>query len=87
MRSCVSSISFRISASLAAIIYVLPAAAQAAETVTHEYDELGRLKKTTKTGGPATGQQTTTSYDPAGNRSNQTTTGAPPPPPPPPPPP
>jgi YD repeat-containing protein len=53
----------------------------AAETVTYKYDALGRLKQVTKTGGPATGQQTTTTYDPAGNRTNQTTTGAPPPPP------
>lgn len=72
---------------LAAIFYMLPTTAQAVETVTHEYDALGRLKKTTKTGGPATGAQTTTTYDPVGNRSNQTTTGAPPPSPPPTPPP
>lgn len=77
----------RLSAGLAAIIYVLPAAAHASETVTHQYDELGRLISSTKTGGPATGSQTTTAYDPAGNRSNQTTSGAtgggtPPPPPP-----
>jgi YD repeat-containing protein len=45
------------------------------ETITYEYDELGRLKKTTKAGGPATGAQTTTTFDPAGNRTNQTTTG------------
>ena len=87
MRPIVPSMKFGISASLAAIIYMLPVAASAAETVVHEYDELGRLKKTTKSGGPATGSQTTTSYDPAGNRSNQTTSGTPPPPPPPPPPP
>jgi YD repeat-containing protein len=55
-------------------------AAYAAETVTHKYDALGRLKQSTKSGGPAAGQQTTITYDPAGNRSNQTVTGAPPPP-------
>lgn len=72
---------------ISAIIYSLNALPlQAAENVTHQYDALGRLKQTNKSGGPATGAQNTTTYDPAGNRSNQTTTGAPPPPPPPPPP-
>jgi hypothetical protein len=46
-----------------------------AETITFEYDELGRLKKTTKSGGPANGTVTSTTFDPAGNRANQTTTG------------
>ncbi|MEP3464579.1 MAG: hypothetical protein ABJN65_01015, partial [Parasphingorhabdus sp.] len=63
----------------------------AAETTTYQYDALGRLMKSAKVGGPASGTQKTTSYDPAGNRSNQTVTGAtggtaPPPPAPPPPP-
>jgi RHS Repeat len=74
----------KISGGLAALVYVIAGVpADAAETVTHKYDALGRLKQSTKSGGPATGQQTTTTYDPAGNRSNQTVTGAPPPPPPP----
>ena len=47
----------------------------AAETVTHKYDALGRLKETTKSGGPANGQQTKTNHDPAGNRTCQSTTG------------
>lgn len=72
---------------LSALVYVFtPLTAEAAETVTYQYDELGRLKQVNKSGGPANGTQTTTSYDPAGNRSNQTTTAPPPPPPPPPPP-
>lgn len=67
----------RISAKLATFVYLLASPpAQAAETVTHTYDELGRLISTSKTGGPASGLQTTTAYDPAGNRSNQTTIGA-----------
>jgi hypothetical protein len=76
----------------AAVALVAPTGAtQAAETVTHQYDALGRLVQSAKSGGPASGAQTTTAYDPAGNRSNQTVTGAggggaPPPPPPPPPP-
>lgn len=66
----------RISANLATFVYLLASpAAQAAETVTHTYDELGRLISSSKSGGPAAGSQTTTAYDPAGNRSNQTTTG------------
>lgn len=89
MHLCESSKQIRFSVGLAAIIYVLPAIAYASETVTHQYDELGRLITSSKSGGPAAGSQTTTAYDPAGNRSNQTTNGAsggvttPPPPPPP----
>lgn len=79
-----------IAISLSFMIYAIALpSAYAAETVTHQYDALGRLTQSTKSGGPATGTQTTTAYDPAGNRSNQTVTGAgsgtPPPPPPPPP--
>ncbi len=48
---------------------------EAAETVTHKYDALGRLIQTTKSGGPASGQQTKTKLDPAGNRTCQSTTG------------
>lgn len=82
-----TSAAIRNLAGLSLIIYSLTGSAEAAETVNHQYDELGRLVSSTKTGGPATGTQTSTSYDPAGNRSNQTTTGAPGGPPPPPPPP
>ncbi len=85
----------KLSVGLSGIVYALSfPQANASETITHQYDELGRLISSSKSGGPATGSQTTTAYDPAGNRSNQTTTGAtgggggtPPPPPPPPPPP
>jgi hypothetical protein len=49
--------------------------ANAAETVAHKYDALGRLKETTKSGGPTNGQQTKTNHDPAGNRTCQSTTG------------
>lgn len=72
-----------ISIGLSALVYAVAPAAHAAETVTHQYDALGRLKQTTKSAGPANGTQTTSTYDPAGNRTNQTTTGAPPSPPPP----
>lgn len=76
MRLCVPSVQFGFSASLAAIIYLLPAAALASETVMHQYDELGRLISSSKSGGLATGSQTTTAYDPAGNRTNQAASGA-----------
>lgn len=70
---------------LSAIIMSLPSpAANAAETVTHQYDALGRLVGSTTSGGPTSGMQVGTTYDPAGNRTNQATSGAPPPPPPPP---
>jgi YD repeat-containing protein len=63
---------------LSAIIYaVMPASLYSAETVTHQYDELGRLIATSKSGGPVTGTSVATTYDPAGNRSNQTVNGAP----------
>lgn len=57
-------------------IFALPnlsAPASASESVTYCYDALGRLTQVGKTGGPASGKSTDTSYDPAGNRSNQTT--------------
>jgi YD repeat-containing protein len=42
--------------------------AAAAETVTYTYDALGRLVRTQRSGGPATGVDAQMSYDPAGNR-------------------
>ena len=63
--------------SFAALALITPVGeADATETATHSYDALGRLVQSTKSGGPANGLQTTTSYDPAGSRSNQTVTGA-----------
>ena len=59
--------------SLSVIFISLPL--QAAETVRHKYDALGRLVKMTKSGGPAGGTQTNTNHDPAGNRTCQSTTG------------
>ncbi len=57
------------------LLMLAPTGLQAAETVTHQYDALGRLKKTTKSGGPSNGVQTKTNHDPAGNRTCQSTTG------------
>ncbi len=47
--------------------------ASAAETSTFCYDALGRLTQVGKSGGPASGKKTSTTFDPAGNRTNQTT--------------
>lgn len=70
----------------------------AGETAIYTYDALGRLTQASKAGGPATGVQSATCYDPAGNRTSQAMSGvggvpvplppcsSPPPPPPPPPP-
>lgn len=78
-------------ACLSALVFTIPTnALNAAETKSLQYDALGRLVTSAATGGPASGQQTTVTYDPAGNRSNYAMNvgggGAPPPPPPPPPP-
>lgn len=61
---------------LGACTIALAGVAGATETTTYEYDAQGRLIKSSKAGGPASGTQKTTSFDPAGNRTNQTVTGA-----------
>jgi hypothetical protein len=59
-----------------AVALVVPVnAAQAAETVIHHYDALGRLIQSTKSGGPLGGGRAATSFDLALNRSCQSTTG------------
>ena len=50
--------------------------AQASETVQYEYDVLGRLVKTSVTGGQASGANTDIAYDPAGNRTQYKVAGA-----------
>ncbi len=47
-----------------------------AETVSYQYDALGRLVASSTSGGPDSGVATGTSFDPAGNRSQYTVTGA-----------
>lgn len=49
----------------------------AQETVIYTYDVLGRLTGSTTSGGPSGGTQTSTTFDPAGNRSNYTVLGVP----------
>lgn len=69
MRIIVPSVKLGISVNLAALIYVLPTSAQAAETVIHEYDALGRLVTTVHSGTINNGQKNSLCYDNAGNRS------------------
>lgn len=74
---------------LACSALALTTAAEAGETVTYDYDALGRLTATTGSGSVNNGVATGIAYDPAGNRSAYTVSGAtgtPPPPEPPPPP-
>lgn len=60
-------------ASIATLLTVFSASSsQATETTTYEYDAQGRLIKSSKSGGPASGTEKCTSFDPAGNRTNQT---------------
>ena len=51
-------------------------AAHAQETITYEYDALGRLTNATTSGGPSNGVSQTYDYDPAGNRTQQTVIGS-----------
>jgi hypothetical protein len=52
----------------------LPAHAQ--ETITYQYDALGRLISSQVSGGPNNNVTTTTSFDSAGNRTNYKVTGS-----------
>jgi YD repeat-containing protein len=61
-------------ATLAMIL--VPGVSAAAETVTYSYDALGRLIRTQRSGGPASGVDAQVQYDPAGNRTNVTVNGA-----------
>jgi hypothetical protein len=72
---------------VSACALTLNGAARASETVTYSYDALGRLVAISTSGGPNSGQNVRTCYDPAGNRTSYTVaTGTPPAPCPPPPP-
>ena len=55
---------------------LVPTVAAAAESVTYTYDALGRLIRTQRSGGPASGVDAQLQYDPAGNRTNVTVSGA-----------
>jgi len=53
-----------------------PPAAFAQETVTYTYDSLGRLVKSTVSGGSNNNTETAISYDPASNRTQYKVTNA-----------
>lgn len=61
---------------LAAAALTMPAVASAQEATTYTYDALGRLTGVAKSGGPASGTQTTYSHDAASNRTNVTVSGS-----------
>ena len=83
MRRCASSIKSKLALSLAVIIFVLPVAAHASETITYKYDAKGRLIEVKRTGTVNNNVTTTYQHDKADNRKNVTTTGSPNAPPPP----
>lgn len=67
---------FRLLTMLFSVIVVGAAPmAMAQETTIYEYDALGRLVSTSKSGGPADGEEKAITYDAAGNRTNYTVTG------------
>jgi YD repeat-containing protein len=57
-------------------VSAMPSVVRAAESVTYTYDALGRLVTTMRSGGPASGVNAATDYDPAGNRKTVTVSGA-----------
>ncbi len=61
---------------------LIPAAAQAAETITFTYDARGRVIAVVRSGTVNNGINRTYTVDKADNRTNKTTTGSPNPPPP-----
>jgi YD repeat-containing protein len=68
-----AGISLRLAALAMALV---PGVATAAESVTYSYDALGRLIRTQRSGGPASGVDAQIQYDSAGNRTNVTVNGA-----------
>jgi YD repeat-containing protein len=67
--------SILLAATSAAVL--IPAAADATETITYSYDARGRLVQVSHSGTVNNGVTTTYTYDHANNRTNKTTTGAP----------
>lgn len=62
---------------LAGAILALASAAEAAETVTYRYDELGRLTRVSRSGTVNDGVTADYSYDPADNRTRVAVSGVP----------
>lgn len=67
---------------LAGASMALTSAAQAAETITYQYDARGRLVQVARSGSVNNGVTTTYQIDKANNRMSKSTTGSPNPPPP-----
>jgi YD repeat-containing protein len=67
---------------LAALILGTAASAEAAETITYQYDARGRLVQVSRSGSVNNGVNTSYAHDKANNRTGKTTTGSPNPPPP-----
>ena len=61
---------------------MIPALANAAETITYTYDSKGRLVKVERAGTVNNGVKAEYAHDKAANRTNVTVTGSPNPPPP-----
>jgi YD repeat-containing protein len=57
-----------------ASLVLVAAPAAASETITYQYDALGRLVSVTRAGTVNNGASATYTYDPANNRTNVTTT-------------
>jgi YD repeat-containing protein len=55
-------------------LILVAAPAAASETITYQYDALGRLVQVTRSGTVNNGASATYTYDPANNRTNVTTT-------------
>jgi YD repeat-containing protein len=55
-------------------LIIVAAPAAASETITYQYDALGRLVQVTRTGTVNNGASAAYTYDPANNRTNVTTT-------------
>jgi YD repeat-containing protein len=58
------------------LLTCVPQLTRAAETVTYSYDALGRLIKTVRSGGPASGVDASTQFDFTGNRDERPVAGA-----------
>lgn len=67
---------------LAGASLALTSAAQAAETITYQYDARGRLVQVARSGSVNNGVTTAYQFDKANNRANKSTSGSPNPPPP-----
>lgn len=66
----------QVRACIALVAAATASATVCGQTISYQYDELGRLKASSQSGGSKDGTATTISYDPAGNRSNYSVSGS-----------